>query len=79
MTRRQKDPLRPLSVEELQILEKLSRAEREPSVHVVRAQLLLAVAKGTSYSEAAQCSLTEVNQRLEICQNGVKSALLIIN
>jgi hypothetical protein len=36
------------------MLEKLSRAKREPSVHVVRAQLLLAVAKGTSYSEAAQ-------------------------
>jgi transposase len=54
MTRRQKDPLRPLSVEERQILEKLSRAQREPSVHVVRAQLLLAVAKGKSYSEAAQ-------------------------
>jgi hypothetical protein len=54
MTRRQKDPLRPLSVEELQMLEKLSRAKREPSVHVVRAQLLLAVAKGTSHSEAAQ-------------------------
>jgi hypothetical protein len=32
MTRRQKDPLRPLSVEELQMLEKLSRAKREPSV-----------------------------------------------
>jgi hypothetical protein len=49
MTRRQKDPLRPLSVEEHQMLEKLSRAKREPSVHVVRAQLLLAVAKGKSY------------------------------
>lgn len=54
MTRRQKDPLRPLSVEEHQMLEKLSRAKREPSVHVVRAQLLLAVAKSKSYSEAAQ-------------------------
>jgi hypothetical protein len=53
MTRRQKAPLRPLSVEERQILEQLSRAQREPAVHVVRAQLLLAVAQGASYTEAA--------------------------
>lgn len=54
MTRRQKDPLRPLSDEERQLLERLSRASREPAVHVVRAQLLLAVAKGSSYTTAAQ-------------------------
>ncbi len=54
MTRRQKDPLRPLSDEEQQMLEQLSRASREPAVHVVRAQLLLAVANGASYTAAAQ-------------------------
>ncbi len=53
MTRRQKDPLRPLSAEELQMLEQLSRARREPAAHVVRAQLLLAVANGASYIAAA--------------------------
>ena len=53
MTRRQKDPLRSLSVEERQIIEQLSRARREPAVHVVRAQLLLAVEAGASYTDAA--------------------------
>lgn len=53
MTRRQKDPLRSLSVEERQIIEQLSRARREPSVHVVRAQMLLAVEAGASYTDAA--------------------------
>ncbi len=43
MTRQQKDPLRPLSTEERQMLEQLSRARREPAVHVVRAQMLLAI------------------------------------
>ena len=54
MTRRQKDPLRPLSDEERKMLEQLSRASREPAVHVVRAQLLLAVANGASYTAAAR-------------------------
>jgi transposase len=54
MTRRQKDPLRPLSVDERQMLEQLSRARREPAVQVVRSQLLLAVANGANYTEAAR-------------------------
>lgn len=54
MTRRQKDPLRPLSGEERELLERLSRASREPAVHVVRAQILLAVAEGKSYRAAAE-------------------------
>lgn len=54
MTRRQKDPLRSLSPEERELLERLSRASREPAVHVVRAQILLAVADGKSYTAAAQ-------------------------
>ncbi len=54
MTRRQKDPLRSLTDEERQQLEQLSRARREPAVHVVRAQLLLAVSNGTSYTAAAR-------------------------
>lgn len=54
MTRRQKDPLRPFSSEEREVLEHLSRSSREPAVHVIRAQLLLSVATGKSYTAAAQ-------------------------
>lgn len=53
MTRRQKAPLRPLMEQERQILEQLGRARREPAIHVIRAQLLLAVADGYSYTDAA--------------------------
>lgn len=54
MTRRQKDPLRPLTGEERAALQRLSRASGEPASHVVRAKLLLAVAAGRSYSDAAR-------------------------
>ena len=54
MTRRQKDPLRPLTVEERAALEQLSRAQSEPASHVARAQLVLAVAAGHSYTAAAR-------------------------
>ncbi len=54
MTRRQKDPLRPLSAEEQTALERLARAQTEPASHVARAKALLAVAAGQSYSAAAQ-------------------------
>ena len=54
MTRRQKDPLRPLTAEERRALEQLSRAQREPASHVIRAQLVLAVAAGQSYTAAAR-------------------------
>jgi transposase len=53
MTRRQKDPLRPLTAEERHLLEQISRARSEPASHVERAKLLLAVADGASYTEAA--------------------------
>lgn len=54
MTRRQKDPLRPLTPEERTALEGLSRAQSEPASHVARAQLVLAVAAGQRYSAAAR-------------------------
>ena len=54
MTRRQKDPLRPLSEEERAALERLSRAQSEPASHVARARLVLAVAAGQSYAAAAR-------------------------
>lgn len=54
MTRRQKDPLRMLSDEEQQQLERISRATSESVTRVVRAKALLAVAQGLSYTTAAQ-------------------------
>lgn len=54
MTRRQKDPLRPLTSEERAAIEQLSRARREPASHVARARLVLAVAEGQSYTAAAR-------------------------
>ena len=56
MTRRQKDPLRPLAPEEQLALERLSRSQTEPASHVARAKALLAVAAGESYSAAAQAA-----------------------
>ena len=50
MTRRQKD----LKDQERQQLEQLIRARREPAVHVVRAQPLLAVSNGANYTAAAR-------------------------
>jgi hypothetical protein len=54
MTRRQADPLRPLTAEEREVLERLSRAQSEPASHVARAKALLAVADGESYTAAAR-------------------------
>jgi hypothetical protein len=56
MTRRQKDPLRPLSAEEREVLERVSRAQSDPASHVARAKALLAVADGVSYTEAARAA-----------------------
>jgi len=54
MTRRQRNPLRPLTAEEREALEQLSRAQSEPASHVARARLVLAVAAGQSYTAAAR-------------------------
>jgi transposase len=53
MSRVQKDPLRPLGPEERLRLERLSRAFGLPAALVARAKILLAVANGHSYIEAA--------------------------
>ena len=53
MTRRKKDPLRPLTSAEREWLERISRAESEPASHVMRAKEILAVADGKNYLEAA--------------------------
>lgn len=54
MTRRQKDPLRALTSEERQELERISRATSESATRVARTKALLAVAQGLSYTAAAQ-------------------------
>ena len=54
MTRRQKNPLRPLTGEERTVLEQISRAQSEPASHVARARALLRVASGSTYEAAAQ-------------------------
>ena len=53
MTRRRKDPLRPITLEERAWLERISRATSEPASHVARAKALLAVAAGQTYQAAA--------------------------
>lgn len=54
MTRRQKDPLRTITSEERQKLERISRATSESVTRVARAKALLAVAQGCSYTSAAE-------------------------
>ena len=56
MTRRQKDPLRPLAPEEQTALERLARSQTEPASQVARAKALLAVAAGQTYTAAAQAA-----------------------
>jgi transposase len=51
-----KDPLRPLTDEEREVLEQISRAQSEPASHVARAKALLAVADGQSYTAAARAA-----------------------
>ena len=53
MTRRQKAPLKALSEEERRSLEQISHATSVPAVQVERARLLLAVAAGKSFTQAA--------------------------
>jgi transposase len=54
MSRRQKDPLRELTEQELQELTRLSRSQVAPTVEVTRAKILLAVARGEDYQTAAR-------------------------
>jgi transposase len=56
MTRRQKDPLRPLTKDERELLVRIGRSHAEPASHVARAKALLAVADGKSYTAAAKAA-----------------------
>lgn len=54
MSRRRKDPLRDLTSDEKHDLESISRARSAPAEAVIRAKILLGVAAGMSYQEAAR-------------------------
>jgi transposase len=54
MSRRKKDPLRPLTEPERQELVQRSRSQSAPAVEVTRAQILRAVARGEDYQAAAR-------------------------
>lgn len=56
MSRRKKDPLRSLTTEEQLILSVVARSQSEPASHVARSKILLAVAAGKNYTEAAQAA-----------------------
>jgi transposase len=54
MSRRKTDPLRELTEPERQELSQLSRSQSAPAAEVIRARLLLAVARGDDYQAAAR-------------------------
>jgi transposase len=54
MSRRKKDPLRPLTDAERLALAQLSRSQAAPAAQVARATMLLAVAAGDDYQAAAR-------------------------
>lgn len=56
MSRRRKDPLRALTDDERQELTHLSRSRAAPAVRVARAVMLLAVADGSDYQQAARAA-----------------------
>src|SRR6516165_11947397 len=53
MSRRKKDPRRPLTELERQELARISRSQAAPAVQVARATMLLAVSRGDDYQRAA--------------------------
>jgi transposase len=54
MSRRKKDPLRELTEPEQQELTQPSRSQSAPAVEVARASMILAVAAGSDYQQAAR-------------------------
>jgi hypothetical protein len=54
MARPQSDPLRPLHPEERELLEQTARSRSEPAARVARARILLAVADGAPFTQAAR-------------------------
>ena len=56
MSRRKKNPLRPLTQQEQDFLETLSRARSAPADQIARAIGILAIAQGKTYQQAAALS-----------------------
>jgi transposase len=56
MSRRKKDPLRPLSDEERDSLSQTSRSQAAAAAEVARAKMLLLVAEGSDYQDAARAA-----------------------
>ena len=56
MSRRRKDPLRELTDDERQEFTRLTRSSVAPAAHVARAVMLLAVADGSDYQQAARAA-----------------------
>ena len=56
MSRRKTDPLRPLTDDENAALAPLSRSQAAPAAQVARASMLLAVARGDDYQQAARAA-----------------------
>jgi len=56
MARPQKEPLRPLTLDERSVLEHLARSSSERADAVARAKALLAVADGSSFTDAARAA-----------------------
>jgi len=56
MSRRQKDPLRPLTADERAQLARISRSHSEPAAQVAHAKAVLAVADGQSFTAAARAA-----------------------
>jgi transposase len=54
MSRRKKDPLRELAEPERQELTRIARSQAAPAAEVIRAKILLAVARGDDYQTAAR-------------------------
>ena len=54
MSRQRKDPLRELTEDERQYLERVSRFGSAPAAQVARAKVILAVAAGQNYQDAAR-------------------------
>jgi transposase len=54
MSRRQKEPLRPLTTDERDRLHQVSRSQTAPAAEVARAKMLLLVASGSDYQGAAR-------------------------
>lgn len=54
MSRRKKDPLRPFTENETQQLQQISRSQTTSAVQVTRAKILLLLAQGSNYQDAAR-------------------------